>query len=517
MHMPDAGDASLEKVARDVLDSLLEGCQVIGFDWKYLYLNDAVVLQSRRSKEQLLGRTMMECYPGIETTPMFEVLRRCMAERRHQRLENEFTYPDGSTGWFELRFLPVPEGACILSLDITEAKRAAAALARSEEQLRQAQKMEAVGRLAGGVAHDFNNVLSVVLSYASLLIDELPPKSPIRADLEQIQHAANRAAGLTRQLLAFSRQQVLEPRVLDLNGLIAGMEQMMRHLVGEDVEVRVVYGSGLGKVKADPGHLEQVLLNLVVNARDAMPQGGKLTIETQNVELGTGYTEQHLDTTSGPHVMLGVSDTGIGMDKATQERIFEPFFTTKATGKGTGLGLSTVFGIVRQNGGNIWVYSEPGQGSTFKIYLPRSDEAETLVTAPVPVAAVHGSETVLLVEDEDQLRIVACGILARNGYRILDARNGGEAVLLAERHGGPIHLLLTDVVMPQMSGRELAEHLLLLRPEMRVLYMSGYTEDAIVHHRVLSPGIALLQKPITPERLLHKVREVLDAPLTAGS
>jgi two-component system cell cycle sensor histidine kinase/response regulator CckA len=511
MSLPKAEHASSDRVARDVLDSLLEGCQVIGFDWTYLYVNDTVATQARRSREHLVGRTMMECFPGIDTTPMFSALRQCMTERGHGRMENEFKFPDGSQGWFELRFIPVPEGACILSLDISESKRTAAALARSEDQLRQAQKMEAVGRLAGGVAHDFNNLLSVVLSYASLLIDDLRPNDPMRADLQEIKRAGERAADLTRQLLTFSRQQVFQPRILDLNLVITDMDKMIRRLVGEDVDVRTAPGSGLGSVKADPGHIDQVIMNLVVNARDAMPHGGKLTIETQNVELDADYAEQHLGVTSGPHVMLAVSDTGIGMDKATQQRIFEPFFTTKEVGKGTGLGLSTVFGIVRQSAGSIWVYSEPGHGTTFKIYLPRTDEMDVVIPAPVQVATLRGTETVLLVEDDDQLRTVALGILTRNGYRILEARNGGEAFLLCAKHDGPIQLLLTDVVMPLMSGRELAERLAPLRSDMRVLYMSGYTEDAIVHHRVLSPGIALLQKPITPETLLNRVRQVLDA------
>jgi signal transduction histidine kinase/ActR/RegA family two-component response regulator len=515
--VPERGseEPSPDKVARDVLNSLLEGCQVIGFDWKYLYVNDTVCVQGKRSREELLGRTMMECYPGIDQTPMFSALRRCMVERKHDRMENEFAFPDGSKGWFELRFIPVPEGTCILSLDITESKRTAAALARSEEQLRQAQKMEAVGRLAGGVAHDFNNLLSVILSYSSILIGDLRSNDPMRADLDEIKKAGERAADLTRQLLAFSRQQVLEPRILDLNDIISSMEKMIRRLVGEDVAVRSVLAPGLGKVKSDPGHVEQVLMNLVVNARDAMPEGGTLTLETQNVELDAHYAAAHLGVKPGPHVMLAVSDTGIGMDRATQERIFEPFFTTKEKGKGTGLGLSTVFGIVQQSGGSIWVYSEPGKGATFKVYFPRTDEAEIAVPPPVAVATLRGSETVLLVEDDSQLRTVARGILQRNGYRVLEAQNGGEALLLCEKHKGAIHLLLTDVVMPHMSGRELAERLKSIRPDMPVLYMSGYTENAIVHHFVLSPGVALLQKPLTPEALLRRVREVLDAPKAA--
>ncbi len=511
--MPGEPEEHTSSIARDVLDSLLEGCQVISFDFRYLYVNDRVVAQGRKSKDELLGRTMMEVYPGIDQTPMFSVLRRCMRERRHDRLENEFIFEDGSKGWFELRLVPVPDGVCILSLDITASKRTAAELARSEEQLRHAQKMEAVGRLAGGVAHDFNNLLSVVLSYSSLLIGDLPAGDPMRADLEEIQKAGERAADLTRQLLAFSRKQDSELRIVDVNQVVTYTDKMIRRLVGEDVDVHTSLAEDLGKIKVDPGHLEQVLMNLVVNARDAMPQGGKLTIETRNVELDAGYAQEHLGVTPGPHVMLAVSDSGHGMDAATKERIFEPFFTTKEQGKGTGLGLSTVFGIVKQIGGSVWVYSEPGGGATFKVYFRRTDEHEPAEPARAQVVTLRGSETVLLVEDEEQLRVVTRGILRRYGYQVLDACSGGEAVRLCERHAGPLQLLLTDVVMPEMSGPELVQRLSPLRPDMRVLYMSGYTEQAVVHRGMLSSGTALLQKPITPELLLRRLREVLELPL----
>jgi two-component system, cell cycle sensor histidine kinase and response regulator CckA len=395
-------------------------------------------------------------------------------------------------------------GVFVHGLDVTE---------RSvlEQQLRQSQKMDAVGRLAGGVAHDFNNLLSVILSYSGLTLEELKPGDPLREYLDEIKAAGERAAALTRQLLAFSRQQVLQPRVIDLDQIVIGMKSMLGRLLGEDIELSVLSAPGLGRVLADPGQLEQVVMNLAVNARDAMPAGGKLTFEASNIELSEEYVGTHLGALPGAYVMLAVSDTGTGMDAATQARIFEPFFTTKEQGKGTGLGLSTVFGIVKQSGGHIGVYSELGRGTTFKVYIPRTDRVEIARLARGPAAAVGGSETILFVEDEENVRVVACAILRRNGYHVLEASNGGEAFLIAKDFPGMVHLLLTDVVMPRMSGRVLAEHLTPLRPDMKILFASGYTDDTIVRHGVLEAGVAFLQKPFTSETLLHRVREVLDA------
>jgi two-component system, cell cycle sensor histidine kinase and response regulator CckA len=362
---------------------------------------------------------------------------------------------------------------CIVR-DVTERHRLEADLRETEQRLAQTQKMDAIGRLAGGVAHDFNNILSVVLSYSSMILGELPAGDPLREDVDAIRTAAERAADLTRQLLAFGRRQILNPRVLDLNSVLGPMEPFLRRLIGEDIELTVLTAPGLGSALLDPTQVEQVIMNLVVNSRDAMPKGGKITVETANVELDETYAAEH-GVLPGPHVMLAVSDNGGGISSEVQERIFEPFFTTKGQGHGTGLGLATVFGIVQQSSGSIWVYSEPGRGTTIKTYFPRTDRAASLPPASesAPEGSLRGDETILLVEDQESVRTVAEAILRRRGYHVLTAHSGGDALIISEQYRGTIHLLLTDVIMPRMSGRELAERLQLSRRGMKILYMSG--------------------------------------------
>ena len=380
-----------------------------------------------------------------------------------------------------------------------------------ENQFRQSQRMEAVGRLAGGVAHDFNNVLTTITGCSDLLLEDLGPEDPKRPEVEAIKAAAARAASLTQQLLAFSRKQVLQTQVLNLNKVVQTLEKMLRRLIGEDVTLQVALSSKLGAVRADPGQIEQVVLNLAVNSRDAMPHGGCLTIETANAVLDEGYVRGHAGALPGRYVMLAVSDTGVGMDAETLSHVFEPFYTTKEVGKGTGLGLSTVYGIVKQSGGHVRVYSEPGQGATFKIYLPQVDELPETGDPPEPLQPVAGGhETVLLAEDDSSVRGIVSDVLTQKGYRVLPAADGQAALAMARGYEGEISLLVTDIVMPGMTGRELAEALTDERPGLRVLYMSGYTDDAVVRHGVLSEGVPYLQKPFGPRALSSRVREVLD-------
>jgi PAS domain S-box-containing protein len=668
-----------------IMDDLIEGCQIVDHSWRYLYVNNTVVHQGRRSREELLGRTMMEMYPGIERTPMFALLRECMETRAARRMDNEFLYPDGSRGWFELRFNPVPEGVFIFSLDITDRKfaevmnehlnsvllgvrnvnqlitreknrdalirsacdllveargfravligltgpagnviadasageslaemcqrlelgevpacareaiatgeivrrrpgdacepgcicsvgfthgddalaisldhegrsygfmilfvpsglggdpdehsllREAAGdiafalhamrvgdegeeirhnLIQTEEQLRQAQKLEAIGRLASGVAHDFNNILMVQMGYCDLMLEDIRPGEPLHEEITEIAKCAERAAGLSRQLLAFSRKQTLQPRILDLNDVVVATERMLRRLIGEDIDFVTSLSPNLHAVRADPGQIEQVIMNLAVNARDAMPLGGRLTIETANVELGEDYAEGHVGAVPGPHVMLAVTDSGTGMEAATLQRLFEPFFTTKEKGKGTGLGLATVYGIVKQSGGDIWVYSEPGEGTTFKVYLPRVTERLETEARREGAAPAGNGESILVVEDDPALRGLFLKMIASLGFAVESAAGGEEALDLVRSRDLQPRLLITDVVMPGMTGRQLAERLAAIRPEMKVLYTSGYTDGSILHHGVLDGEVAFLQKPFTQRDLISKIRELMPA------
>ena len=437
--------------------------------------------------------------------------QRATAEKRPHEFEYRMLAADGRVVWLRDMVRVVveesrPKELIGVMVDITERKSL-------EQQLRQAQKMEAVGRLAGGVAHDFNNIMTAILGYSHLLRDQLGPDDARRQDVEEIRMATERAVSLTRQLLAFSRKQMLRPVVLDLNAELTSMDKMLRRLIGEDIELVAALPPTLGRVKADPSQIEQVIMNLAVNARDAMPGGGKLTLETSDVELAQPHSREGVTVPAGAYVQLVVRDTGIGMDATTRAHLFEPFFTTKEVGKGTGLGLATVYGIVKQSGGYVWADSEPGQGTTFKIYLPQVAEEPEPAAAAAPTGPVHGSETVLLVEDEEPVRALARKVLEAHGYTVLEARRGDDALGLASRHDGPIGLLLSDVIMPGMNGRELAQRLTSLRREMKVLYISGYTDNAIVSQGTLERGTALLQKPFSPEALTRKVREVLDGPL----
>ena len=395
-----------------------------------------------------------------------------------------------------------------------ERKQAERALRESEAQLRQSQKMEGIGRLAGGIAHDFNNLLTVINSYSDMLLGDIGFDTPfVRNGLDQIKEAGHRAASLTRQLLAFSRQQVLEPKILDLNESVSNMAKLLRRLIGEDISLVLCPHPALGLVKVDPGQVEQIIMNLAINARDAMPGGGQLTIETTNVELNSAHAPQHPSVEPGLYVVLAVSDTGCGMDADTHTHIFEPFFTTKEPGKGTGLGLATVYGIVKQSGGSIQVYSELGKGTTFKIYFPRIEgAAERLEPLSTPNATLRGSETILLVEDEEMVRALAQAILERNGYTVLAAKNVNDAMDFAREQANAIHLLLTDIIMPGMHGPELAQQVLAIRPSMKVLYMSGYADRALTSTAAWTPGTTFLQKPFTPQTLGQKVHELLAGP-----
>ncbi|MEA2206895.1 MAG: two-component system, cell cycle sensor histidine kinase and response regulator CckA [Blastocatellia bacterium] len=484
---------------------------------RVLYESPSIERVFGYAPSEMMGRMLIEfVHPDDQAGARELVTTVCQESGARGRTELRLLHKDGhyldvEAVMTNLLDDPNVGGIVINSRNIVERKRAEEALHDSEEQLRQSQKMDAVGQLAGGVAHDFNNLLAVIIGYSDLLLarTDLPLNEDSQRKVEQISKAGHRAAALTRQLLAFSRKQVLQPKLLDLNIVVGDMDKMLKRLIGEHIEMRSLLEPALGIVKADPGQVEQVLVNLVVNARDAMPAGGKLTIETGNVLLDGQYVHTHRAVEPGPYVMLAVSDTGIGMAADVKTRIFEPFFTTKEKDKGTGLGLSTVYGIVKQSGGSIWVYSEPGQGTTFKIYLPCVDQSADIEEVGIVDQDYTGAETVLLVEDEEMVRQIANEILTLNGYRVLQAAHGNEALEISRNHDGVIDVMITDVVMPLMGGPELAQTLAASRPQMQVLYMSGYTDDTIVHHGVLQQGTAFLQKPFTAEAFTRKLREVI--------
>jgi two-component system cell cycle sensor histidine kinase/response regulator CckA len=465
------------------------------------------------SREQLIGRHIRDfAEPGQEGANV-ESYQRMVASDGAVSAPVRIATADGSTLLMEFShaIIEVAGESLVLAIgrDVTEQRRL-------EEQLRQAQKLEVIGQLAGGVAHDFNNILTAILGFCELLLLELGPSGVGRTDVFEIKTAGERAAGLTRQLLAFSRKQILQPSVLDINDAIKGMELMLRRLIPAHIDLVVSQQGEIGAIKIDPTQLEQIVINLVVNAADAMPRGGKLTVETSNVRLDEHYQRHHLPVMPGDYVMLAVSDTGVGMDDATSRRVFEPFFTTKELGNGTGLGLATVYGIVKQSGGDIWVYSEPSHGSAFKIYLPAvtAPLSSAVKTVTAPETALRGSETILLVEDDEAVRRLARLILERTGYRIIEAKNPKDAVRVAEQFGERIDLLLSDLIMPESEGPPLLDRLRAVRPALRVLYISGYADEAVVRHGVIVEGTPFLQKPFTPLALSGKVREVLDDPRT---
>ena len=499
-----------EEQYRSIFDEAIIGIFRSTPDGRFLMMNPAMAKMLRcDSPEQALDKIPEIGALYGDPANRGELLTRLEQDGALKNLEHEFRRRDGTELWFSLNL------RCVYNEDGTPAYYEGTAEDVTERkilerQLRQAQKMEAVGRLAGGIAHDFNNALGVIVGYTALLKENLSSDSTALRYAEQIGIAGNRAASLTRQLLAFSRKQIVQPNIINLNVVVAETEKMLRRLIGEDIDLVLLLDPHLGRVRADLTQIDQILMNLAVNARDAMPQGGKLVMQTSNAELDATNLSQHEYSKPGRYVMLSVSDTGCGMDGQTQAHIFEPFFTTKEPGKGTGLGLSTVYGIVKQSEGYIWVYSEPGQGATFKIYLPQVDAVAESIIAAETADIPKGSETVLLVEDDESMRDLTRHCLEMGGYTVLGVRDGEAAIRIASEQKGPIHLLLTDVVMPGINGRQLAESLSVLRPNMRVLYMSGYTADLIAQRGVLEPQVALLEKPFTREALFSKVRTVLD-------
>jgi PAS domain S-box-containing protein len=499
-----------EERYRDLVENAHDIIYSHDLEGNYTSMNKAAELITGYTPEEALCMNLSQMMPAEYLPTAQEMVARKLAGEKVTAYETELIAKDGHRVAVEANTKLVfqnglPVGVQGIARDVTHRKNL-------EDQLRQSQKLEGIGQLAGGIAHDFNNLLTAINGYSSLALQRIEGNPSVRIYLEEIKKAGDRAANLTRQLLAFGRKQILQPLPLNLNDIVTDMSKMLRRLIGEDIDLTAKLDPELQKIQADPGQVEQVLVNLIVNARDAMPQGGKLTIETTNVELDREYASTHVGANPGAYVVLAVSDTGTGMNEQVRQQIFEPFFTTKEKGKGTGLGLSTVYGVVKQSGGNIWVYSEPNHGTTFKVYLPALASASSssepkAADSPVP----RGSETVLLVEDEEVVRGLARQILEEAGYRVLVAQQGEEAVRFCNEHANEIHLLLTDVVMPGAGGKVVADRLSAMRPGIKVLFMSGYTDEAIVHHGVLDSNVEFIQKPFTPLGLSKKVREVLDS------
>jgi two-component system, cell cycle sensor histidine kinase and response regulator CckA len=486
-----------------------EAVMMTTVDGSIIYVNPAFERITGFTAQEAVGRTPSILAADRQDRTLYTDLWQTILRGEVWRAEITNRHKDGTTFTWEEAITPLRDERGHLTHFIAVGQDVSVQR-QLQAQLLQAQKMEAIGRLAGGVAHDFNNLLTVMTGYSEQLLARLEARDPLRRKAEAIRGAAERAAALTQQLLAFSRRQMQKPRVLDLNDAVARMDRLLRRLIGEDVELVSRLEASPARVKADPMHLEQVLMNLAVNARDAMPRGGTLTLETASVTLDASPAADHPQMPAGDYVLLAVSDTGSGMDGETKQRLFEPFFTTKEQGKGTGLGLSTVYGIVKQNGGFIWVFSEPGEGTVFKIYLPLAAEAVDTLNVPAAVAQVpRGTETLLIVEDDDEVRRVIKDELQQYGYTVLDAANGGEALMYCERYSGPIHVLVTDVVMPHMDGFQVAERLRAIRPGMKTLFVSGYSEHQPAYRRGHGPGEAFLAKPFTPDALARTVRDVL--------
>ncbi len=493
-----------------MLDALLEGFQVIGFDYRYLVVNASAARHGRSSADRLIGRTIMACYPGIDETPLFARLRECLEKRTSHVLENYFRFPDGSGAYFELRIEPVPQGACVLSIDISERKAAEASLRGNSDRLHEAERLEALGMLAAGIAHEFNNVLSVMLGFGETALGR--SEGPRAADVQGMMAAAQRASELTNQLLAYGRKQQLRTEHFDPVQLVKKLEPTLRRTIPGDLELRVRVKPPVGELNADPLQFEKVVRHLVHNARDAMPKSGTITVELSEIAFDADYVRMHPGTHEGPHVMIAVSDTGEGMDLETQSRIFQPYFSTKERGRGSGLGLSTVWGIVKQSGGHVWVYSEPGHGTTFKVYMPSVPGAKRPSAPSKPASAPPTSVTplaqqthVLVAEDDALLRTLAEHTLQSAGYRVKTARSGDQALTML-KSDETIMVLITDVMMPGLRGPELIAQARRVRPELKVLCTSGYAWSALEDQKAELAGVSFLDKPYLPSALVRAVR-----------